>query len=75
LKDYTRIVTTSGKHCVLTALGNLLKEPSFQSFVRIHKSYAVQKHFIERIKSQEIIAKGILLPVGRSYKDSLAALK
>lgn len=75
LKDYTSIVTGTGKHCVLSSLGNLLKEAGFSSFIRIHKSFAVQKHFIERIKAQELVAKGITLPVGRSFKDALSDLK
>ncbi|HZE84303.1 MAG TPA: LytTR family DNA-binding domain-containing protein, partial [Puia sp.] len=39
LKDYTGIVTPQKKYCVLTPLGNLLKEKPFQSFIRIHRSY------------------------------------
>lgn len=75
LKDYTRVVTVSGKHCVLSSLGHLLKEPAFRSFIRIHRSYAVQKNFIDRVKSQEIIVRNISLPVGRQFKDALAELK
>jgi two-component system, LytTR family, response regulator len=75
LKDYTSIVTSAGKHCILSSLGNLLKEPGFQSFIRIHKSYAVQKNYIDRVKAQEVIVKNISLPVGRAFKDALAAFK
>ncbi|MBO9658149.1 MAG: response regulator transcription factor [Chitinophagaceae bacterium] len=75
LKDYTSIVTTSGKYCVLSSIGNLLKEPGFSSFIRIHRSYAVQKNFIEKIGSNEITAMNIQLPVGRIYKEMLAGLK
>lgn len=75
LKDYTSIVTKSGRHCVLSSLGNLIKEPAFQSFIRIHRSYAVQKNFIERIKAQEVLVNNISLPVGRNYKDALSLLK
>lgn len=75
LKDYTSIVTTNGKHCVLSSIGNLLKEPGFQTFIRIHKSFAVQKNYIERIKAQEVLVKNISLPVGRNYKEALSMLK
>jgi len=71
LKDYTGIITRQKKHCVLASLGNLLKDPSFSSFIRVHRSYAVQKHFIDKITPQEIHISGISIPVGRSYKDSL----
>lgn len=74
LKDYTGIVTKEKKYCVLSPLGNLIKEKAFQSFIRIHRSYAVQKHFIRKITPKAVMVNNILLPVGRSYKDALDAL-
>jgi two-component system, LytTR family, response regulator len=75
LKDYTSIVTAKKKYCVLSSLGNLLKEKTFQAFIRIHRSYAVQKHFINKITAKEVLVNDILLPVGRSYKDLLDGIK
>ncbi|HEY4286303.1 MAG TPA: LytTR family DNA-binding domain-containing protein [Puia sp.] len=71
LKDYTGIITRQKKYCVLTPLGNLLKEKPFQSFIRIHRSYAVQKHFIDKITPREVMISNMQLPVGRSYKESI----
>lgn len=72
LKDYTKIVTTTKKHCVLSTIGNLLKENHFQSFVRIHRSYAVQKNYIDKKMTNEILLNnGVLIPIGRSYKENL----
>ena len=69
LKDYTRIVTTTKKYCVLNTLGNLIKEVTFSSFVRIHRSFAVQRNFVEKMNTNEVILQGnIVLPIGRSYK-------
>jgi DNA-binding LytR/AlgR family response regulator len=75
LKDYTRIVTTTKKYSVLSSIGNLLLETAFQSFLRIHRSYAVQRHYIDRITAQEVFVQNLSLPVGRSYKDALLHLK
>jgi DNA-binding LytR/AlgR family response regulator len=75
LKDYTQIVTPSKKHCVLTSIGNLLTESAFQSFLRIHRSFAVQPHYIDRISSQQVHLQNYTLPIGRSYKDALLHLK
>lgn len=75
LKDYTRIVTTRKKYSVLSSIGNLLMENAFQSFLRIHRSYAVQRHYIERFTSQEVFLQNFSLPVGRSYKGALINLK
>lgn len=72
LKDYTLLITAQKRHCVLSSIGLLLKEVSFQSFIRVHRSFAVQKQFIQKINSQEItINDNISIPIGRSYKDNL----
>lgn len=72
LKDYTLVVTDRKRHCVLSSIGNLLKEDHFQSFVRIHRSYAVQKQYVQKINSTEIIlSNDAVIPIGRSYKENL----
>ena len=69
LKDYTLVVTAQKRHCVLSNLGALLKETHFCSFVRIHRSYAVQKQFIQKINATEVLLNNnMLLPLGRSFK-------
>jgi len=72
LKDYTKIVTSAKRHCVLSNIGTLLKEENFNSFIRIHRSYAVQKQFIKKILTNEVLLNNdILIPIGRSYKETL----
>ncbi|MBE8725194.1 LytR/AlgR family response regulator transcription factor [Flavobacterium hungaricum] len=72
LKDYTLVITDKKRHCVLSSIGNLLKEDHFQSFIRIHRSYAVQKQFIQKMNSTEILLNNnVTIPVGRSYKENL----
>lgn len=72
LKNYTIINTKNTKHRVLLNIGMLLKDDNFQSFIRVHRGYAVQKHFIERISSQEVILNNnFSIPIGRNYKDNL----
>lgn len=71
LKNYTRIVTADKKYTILTPLGTLIQQKSFNNFIRIHRSYAVQKHFIEKINSGEVLVNRIVLPVGRMYKNAL----
>ncbi len=72
LKDYTLLVTNHKRHCVLSSIGNLLKESHFQSFIRVHRSFAVQKNMIQKIGVNEIILNNdTSIPVGRSYKITL----
>lgn len=75
LKNYTLIATPQKKHRVLLNLGTLLKDDNFRSFVRVHRGFAVQKHFVKKISTQEITLEGdITVPVGRNYKENLAPL-
>lgn len=75
MKDYTLIFTTEKRHCVLTSLGNLLKEVAFKSFVRVHKSFAVQGEYIQRIASNEVVLNNEqVIPLGRSYRENLNSL-
>ena len=72
LKDYTTIVTTQKKHHILSNIGSILKQSNFNSFIRIHRSYAIQKHFVKTIFTNEILLyNDVLLPIGRSFKDNL----
>lgn len=71
LKDYTGIFTPQKKFCVSTPLGSLIKEKGFQSFVRIHRSYAIQKHYIKEVSAKGIKIDDVYLPVGRTYKEAI----
>lgn len=75
MKDYTLIFTTDKRYCVLSSLGNLLKETEFQSFVRVHRSFAVQKQAIEQIGANELILfNQKKIPIGRSYKENIQSM-
>jgi two-component system LytT family response regulator len=71
LKDYTGIVTKQRKYCVLSPLGSLIKEKAFQSFVRIHRSYAIHRHAVSEISARGVRVNDIVLPIGASYKDAV----
>jgi two-component system, LytTR family, response regulator len=74
LKDYTGVITRTRKYCVPSPLGTLIKEKEFQNFVRIHRSFAIHRHAISEISAKGIRVNDVLLPVGRSYKDSIDKL-
>lgn len=75
LKDYSLIITSQKRHCVLSSIGNILKEIHFQSFVRVHRSFAVQKQFVHKINTHDLILNNqVIIPVGRCYKENLHRL-
>ena len=71
LKDYTLVVTQNKKHCIYSNLGTILKQDLFKDFIRIHRSFAVQKQYVERKTALKVyLNNNIEIPIGRSYKDS-----
>lgn len=71
LKDYCILVTAHKRYCVFSGIGNLLKEDHFKSFVRVHRSYAVQKQFVEKVGTQTVtLINEISLPIGNSFKEN-----
>ena len=72
LKDYSLLITQEKRHCVLANIGALLKEVNFKSFIRVHRSFAVQKQYVQKISSQELILhNNVAIPIGRSFKENL----
>jgi len=74
LKDYTGIVTEQKKYCVLGSLGLLLQEESFQSFIRIHRSFAVQKHYIRKVDTNNVYVRKMSLPLGKTFRKNVEEL-
>jgi two-component system LytT family response regulator len=71
LRDYTTIVTPQRKYHVLTTLGNLLHEAEFHSFIRIHRSFAVQRHYVRKLDTRNVYLDNMSLPLGKAYKTEL----
>ncbi len=74
LRDYTKIVTPEKKYHVLTTLGNLLNEEEFRSFIRIHRSFAVQKHYVKKLDTKNVYLENISLPLGKTYKNNIETI-
>jgi DNA-binding LytR/AlgR family response regulator len=74
LRDYTTIVTPQRKYHVLTTLGNLLNEHEFHTFIRIHRSYAVQRHYVRKLDTRHVYLDDVSLPLGKAYKTDIEKL-
>jgi two-component system LytT family response regulator len=71
LRDYTTIVTPQRKYHVLTTLGNLLNENEFRSFLRIHRSFAVQRHYVRKLDTHNVYLDNFSLPLGKAYRTDI----
>jgi DNA-binding LytR/AlgR family response regulator len=71
MKDYTRIKTATGQYLVLTTLSGILDKLPPDLFVRIHRSYAVNREKIDSVEKNKICIQSQILPVGKLYKSAL----
>ena len=75
-ENYTTINTRSQRpRMVRQYLSELLDQLPVELFVRIHRSYVVNKNFISEIHSGHIVIFDFQLPVSRTYRPQLDALK
>lgn len=75
-KDYTKLISLGEKKIMIRGnLSTILKNDKFDQFVRIHKSYAINKNHIKAVKLNSVImSNGAELPVGRTYKEMIVDL-
>jgi DNA-binding LytR/AlgR family response regulator len=75
MQDYTKVVTEKKNYMTLTTLGNFMEKLSSDKFLRIHRSYGVSIQRITKLNTTEISGKGFLLPIGKSYRNTIKNLK
>lgn len=71
MKDYTKIVTATGKHLVLCTLAGLHEQLPAEKFIRIHRSYIVNRDKLDAARGNKIFIANQELPIGKSYKNAL----
>lgn len=74
MKDYTRIKTLSGQYLVLTTLTGILDKLPADLFIRIHRSYVVNRLRVDAVEKNKISIQSQILPVGKLYKNALKPL-
>lgn len=72
LKNYLLIHIAGKKIIVHGTMGNMEEElKAFRHFVRIHKSYIVNKNYIVEIAGNMVRTESTELPIGGVYKNEL----
>ena len=74
MKDYTRVVTTTGHYLVLTTFSGMLEQLPEERFLRIHRSYVVNRQRITAFVGNTIHVLAHELPVSRQYKNVLRTI-
>ena len=76
LRDYIAVHTVSAKILTLESLRNMEELLPARQFVRIHKSYIINKSKIQFLEKGKVIVNGQYLPVGDTYREKfLASIK
>ncbi len=71
MRDYTRITTVEKQYLVLTTLNGIVKKLPADIFIRIHRSYVVNRNKVDAIQKNKINIQSQELPVGKLYKHAL----
>jgi len=71
-RDYVKIITATQTHIIYHTLKGILEKLNPHVFVQTHRSYIVNKTFINRIVQDNIVLSNQqFVPVGQLYKKGL----
>lgn len=72
LKDYVKIYTEQSPHPILSLMNMKAIEQMLpvSRFIRVHRSFIVQKSKIREIERNRIVFGDIYIPIGDSYKQA-----
>ncbi|MGH2566403.1 MAG: LytR/AlgR family response regulator transcription factor, partial [Ginsengibacter sp.] len=71
MRDYTRVATAEKQYLVLTTLNGIIEKLPPDVFVRIHRSYVVNRNKVDAIQKNKINIQSQELPIGKLYKNAL----
>ncbi|MDQ2864364.1 MAG: LytTR family DNA-binding domain-containing protein [Bacteroidota bacterium] len=72
MKDYTRISTVDKQFLMLSTLNGIIEKLPPGKFVRIHRSYVVNKSRVEAVQKNKVTIHSHELPIGKLYKHALS---
>ena len=79
LKDYIKVITTTGNYVVHKSLTALTEELPQSSFIRVHRSFTISLNKIIALEGNTIEISDKKIPIGRNYlkktKDRIFNIK
>ena len=70
LKDYVQLITTDKKITIQDTMKSM-EEQLPENYIRVHKSYIINKNKIEKYTAQSVIVSAKEIPIGRAFKGNL----
>ena len=68
---YVQVHTAEKKYLVRTSMQQYLSHFDNRKYVRIHRSYVVNIDQVQTISTENVVIKGIELPIGKTFQDEL----
>ena len=69
MKEYVAYHTPAGRTLSLGSLKNLEKELPADQFMRVHKSYIVNKQMVSTLEGNQLHVGKVKIPIGASYRE------
>ena len=70
-RNYITVITDKKKLSYIDSLKNWSEKLPKNQFIQVHKSFIINRIFVEKISGNEIYVKGTRIPIGRTYKQEL----
>lgn len=67
LKDYIKVMTTTGDYLVHKSMTSISEELPESNFIRIHRSFAIAINKIEFVEGNSVMIANRRIPIGRNY--------
>ena len=71
LKNYIKVKTMDREIIAYKSISAIEKELPKNKFLRVHRSYIIGLNFIDSFSPSKLVLKGISIPIGRKYKDTV----
>lgn len=68
---YSNVYTQDNKYLVNYTLKAIVEKFPEKNFLRVHRSYLVNRHKVEAIEYNDLLLKGHKIPIGKTYKEEL----
>ena len=72
--NYTKVITTAKTITVREKISDLVGTIATNTFVQVHKSFAVAKQHIDTIEGNRIFINDHIIPIGANYKQNISTL-
>lgn len=72
--NYTKVITASDTITIREKISDLLEILPKESFLQVHKSFAIAVKHIQSIEGNRIYIKDAIVPIGKMYKSNVNEL-